>query len=120
MKEIPLHLQPATETTELAIASYYPVTGNNNGQRVSGQSPPHCPRCPSFAKLPGYPGIAPGLTVRDKPGYFPYLTLKGGSLRKVKLIGKDYPVTAEVDPEALYQVIEEAGRPDGLAYPITQ
>jgi hypothetical protein len=95
-EKIPLHLHSPTVATQLAVASHHPMAGDDNGQGVLPQSLPYRPLCPSFAKLLSYPAIAPGLSVWDKPGELPHLTLENGSRGKVKLIRKGCPLTGKV------------------------
>ena len=101
MEKQSLQFQPPTVTAQFTAGSHYPVTRNDNRERVSAQSLPCGPRCWRFTHLLRHPGVASGLAVGDKPGFFPYCALKGGGGGEVKLIRKVYPVTAEVEPEAL-------------------
>ena len=101
MKKLLLHYHPATETAEPAVAVYHPVTGDDYWQRVSAQRLPHGAYRFLILYLLGYPEVAPGATIGDKPGCLPYLLLKDSRPGKVEPVREGYFITAKVIPEAL-------------------
>jgi len=82
------------------------MTGNNDGQGVFAQSLPDGPHRFRLLNLLRHPFVAPGLTVRDKPGGLPYLALKSGGGGEVKLVREVHFATGIVSPEAFRQVLE--------------
>ncbi len=77
-EEASFHVQPAAETTEVAVAGDDAVTGDNDRQWIFAQSLTHGAGCFWFVNMGSHPAVALGFGIGDESGRPPYLTLKGG------------------------------------------